>query len=118
VEICGLINDALITSPHQQVCISAVRWTAKGNLIMIGGQNVMLNQLQLAANTIAQAFTNSFSAAVNPPLSPTQANVKWSKLLINGLPTGTSDTQGPFTPEECHQSLAANNPTYASFPVM
>jgi hypothetical protein len=78
----------------------------------------MLNQLQLAANTIAQAFTNSYSAAVNPPPPPTRANVKWSKLLINGLPTGTSDTRGPYTPEECHQLLTANNPTYASLPVM
>ncbi len=103
-----------MTSPHQQVHISAIRWTAKGNLIVIGGHNVMLNQLQLAANTIAQAFTNSYAAAVNPPPPPTWANVKWSKLLINGLPTGMSNTWGPFTPEECHQSLAANNPTYAT----
>ena len=28
VEICGLINNALMTSPHQQVRISAIRWTA------------------------------------------------------------------------------------------
>jgi hypothetical protein len=61
---------------------------------------------------------NTYSAAVNPPPPPTWANVKWSKLLINGLPTGTSDTQGPYTPEECHQSLAANNPAYATLPVM
>ena len=67
VEIYGLINDALITSPHQQVCISAIRWTAKGNLIVISGHNVMLTQLQLAANIIVQAFTNSYTAAVNPP---------------------------------------------------
>jgi hypothetical protein len=46
------------------------------------------------------------------------ANVKWSKLLINSLSIGTSDTWGPFTPEECHQSLAANNPSYATLPVM
>ncbi len=29
-----------------------------------------------------------------------------------------SDTWGPFTPKECHQSLAANNPSYAILPVM
>ena len=89
-------------SPHQQVCISAIRWTAKGNLIVVSGLNVMLIQLQLAANTIVQAFTDSYSAAVNPPPLPTWANIRWSKLLINGLPIGTSDTQGPFTPEKCH----------------
>ena len=117
MEICRLINNALMTFPHQQVRIFTVRWTAKGNLIAISGHNVTLNQLQLAANTIAQAFTNSYSAAVNPPPPPTQANVKWSKLLINGLPTGVSNTRDPFTPEECHQSLAANNPSYASLSV-
>ena|SRR6266851_9684125 len=36
-----------MSSPHQQVHISAVRWTAKGNLIVISGHNVTLNQLQL-----------------------------------------------------------------------
>jgi len=87
VEVCGLINDALMASSHQQVRISAVRWTAKGNLVVIGGHNVTLHHLQMAAATIAQAFTASYSAAVNPFPPPTRANVKWSKILINGLPT-------------------------------
>jgi hypothetical protein len=44
-EVCGLINDALSASPHQQVRIAAVRWTAKGNLVVTGGPNVTLHQL-------------------------------------------------------------------------
>ena len=114
VEICQLINDALMSSPHQQVCITAVRWTAKGNLVVIGGHDIPLQHLQLAAPSISQAFANAYTTAVNPIPPPTRANVKWSKLLINGLPTGASDTRGAFTPEECHKSLAANNPMYTS----
>jgi hypothetical protein len=36
---------------------------------------------------------------------------------INSLPTRASDTQAMFTPEECHQSLAANNPSYFILPI-
>jgi hypothetical protein len=118
VEVCRLINDTLMASSHEQVRISTIRWTVKGNLVVIGGHNVMLHHLQLAMATIAQAFTTSYSAAVNPFPPPTQANVKWSKILINGLPTGTSDSREVFTPDECHQTLTANNPSYASLPVM
>ena len=114
VEICKLINDALMTSPHQQVHISTVRWTAKGNLVVIGGPDVPLQQLQLAAPIFLWAFANTYTTAVNPIPPLSRANVRWSKLLINGLPTGASDTQDAYTPEECHKSLAVNNPTYAS----
>jgi hypothetical protein len=117
VEISGLINEALLTSPHHQISISAVRWTAKGNLVVIGGYDVTLHQLQLAASTIAQTFANAYSVAVNPTPPPTRANVRWSKMLINGLPTGASDTRAAFTPEECHRSLAANNPSYSILPI-
>jgi hypothetical protein len=45
VEVCGLINDALMASSYQQVRISAIRWTVKGNLVVIRGHNVMLQHL-------------------------------------------------------------------------
>ena len=35
------------------------------------------------------------------------------QILINGLPTGASDTQGAYTPDECHLALIAENPSYA-----
>jgi len=117
VEISGLINEALLTSLHHQISIFAVRWTAKGNLVVIGGHNVMLHQLQLVVSTIMQMFAKAYSAAVNPTPPPTWANVRWSKMLINGLPTGVSNAQATFTPKECHQSLAANNPSYSILPI-
>jgi hypothetical protein len=76
--------------------------------------NTLLQHLQLAALIVLWAFANAYTAAVNPFLPPTRTNIKWSKLLINGIPIGTSDTWDTFTPEECHKSLAANNPMYTS----
>jgi hypothetical protein len=97
VEICGLINDALMTSPHQQVRISAVRWTAKGNLIVIGGHNVMLNQLQLAANTIVQAFTSVYTPSY-------EVSDTWDCITIvsdypDTVPTHPLDILPHLTPE-------------------
>ena len=89
----------------------------KGNLVVTGGPNVMLHQLQLAAATIAQAFANSYTASVTPLPPPTRANIKWSKLLINGIPTGASDSRGVYSPKECHLALVATNPFYATLPV-
>jgi hypothetical protein len=39
--------------------------------------------------------------------------VKWSKILINGLPTGVTDSRGAYTPDECHTTLVSENPSYA-----
>jgi hypothetical protein len=92
VEICTALNNALTFSPYNQVHISASRWTAKGNLIVTGGHQTTAHQLQLASPSIAQAFSAAFSSDVTPIASPhTQANVKWSKILINSLPTGVSN---------------------------
>jgi len=94
--------------------VSAVRWTAKGNLVVTGGHLATVQQLQLVAPILAQTFSEAYSTAVTPITLPhTRANVKWSKILINGLPTGVSDSQGPYTPEECHTALTAENPSYA-----
>jgi hypothetical protein len=77
----------------------------------------MLHQLQLATATIAQAFANSYMASVTPLPPPTWANIKSSKLLINSIPTGASDSCGVYSPEECHLALVATNPSYATLPV-
>ena len=41
----------------------------------------------------------------------------WSKLLINSVPVGATKQRGPFTPDECHHSLVAHNPSYASLQI-
>jgi hypothetical protein len=114
VEICTALNNALSFSPHNQVHISASRWTAKGNLVVTGGHQTTAHQLQLASPSIAQAFSTAFSSDVTPIASPhTRANVKWTKILINSLPTGVSNNRGVYTPYECQQALSSENPSYA-----
>ena len=82
--------------------------------MVIRGPDIPLYHLQLAAPTISQVFTNAYTTAVNPIPPSIQANVRWFKLLINGLPIGASDTRDVYTPKECHKSLAVNNPLYSS----
>jgi hypothetical protein len=113
VEICSILNDALTVTPHNQVHVSAVRWTAKGNLVVTGGHMTTAQQLQIASPLIAKAFTDAFSTAAAPITTPhTRANVKWSKILINGLPTGVTNSRGAYTPDECHTALVSENPSY------
>jgi hypothetical protein len=71
----------------------------------------IVQQLQLTSPIIVKAFTDAYSNAVTPFSAPqTWANVEWSKILINGLPTGVNNSRGAYTPEECHTALALENP--------
>src|SRR5882672_10675804 len=73
-----------------------------------------LNILLPAANHIAAIIGTRF-AKTTPK---TRANVKWSKILINGVPTGKSQSREPYNPDECHQALLENNPAYVSLTIM
>jgi hypothetical protein len=113
--ICDGINEALSSSPHHQIKLSAARWTAKGNLILTGGPQVTAQQLTTAHSFISSAIAGVLADHVNihsPP--PIRANVKWSKLLINGVPTGVTSKRGSaYSREECHSALVTDNPSYA-----
>ena len=111
--ICKNINNDLATSSHSAVHLIAAKWTAKGNLILTGDTSTSLNVLLPAANHIAAIIGARF-AKTTPKA---RANIKWSKILINGVPTGKSQSREPFNPDECHQALLENNPTYASLTV-
>ncbi|KAI0244954.1 hypothetical protein BJV78DRAFT_1290029 [Lactifluus subvellereus] len=56
---------------------------------------------------------------LHPPHTslPIRANVKWSKILINGVPTGVTEGRGAKTPEECHAALLLENPSYTTLQV-
>ena len=111
------INNALNNTPHHQVHVSAVRWTAKGNLIITGGHMTTAHQLQLTSPIIAKALMDAYSSSINPITAPhTRANVKWFKILINSLLTGVTDSRDAYTPDECHAALAAENLSY--FPLI
>src|SRR5882757_4606647 len=112
--ICKNITNDLATSSHSAVHLIAAKWTAKGNLILTGDASTSLNVLLPAANHIAAIIGTQF-AKTTPK---TRANVKWSKILINGVPTGKSQSWEPYNPDECHQALLENNPAYASLTIM
>ncbi|KAI9451840.1 hypothetical protein F5148DRAFT_1238189 [Russula earlei] len=119
-DICATINSALRSTNNNQVHMSATRWTQKGNLVIWGGLNTMAHNLMTSLPAISEALqaslsVNSISAPQEPP--PVRPNVKWSKLTINAAPTGKTNTREAYTPQECHQALLAENPTYATLTI-
>jgi hypothetical protein len=117
-QVCNGINCALEVSDNDQVCISATRWTARDNMILTGGPNTMAQHLQQATPTICHHLATTYLTSDepdSPPSPPTiRPNVKWSKLLINSVPTGVSPLTKAMTPDECNTALISDNPSYAT----
>jgi hypothetical protein len=112
-----IFNEALKSSPQHHVRIAASRWTANGNLVITGGLLTTAQQLCNCTEILSQALAEDQSFADDAPLPhpPTRPNVKWSKILINGTPTGVQSVRAQaYTPDECHESLANENPSYAT----
>jgi len=106
VSVC---NDALVTAPHHaNVQISAARWTPKGNLVIIRGPAT--SQLKDATHVLTTTIQSMLPEPTTSLAS--QANVKWSKLLINGVPTGIDKETLAHSPAECQHVLALDNPSY------
>jgi hypothetical protein len=108
-----------VTNPNchsHEICFWEQRRTQFVTVIW-GGPNTSAHHLTTTLPIISEALQSSFSALSHsapdtPP--PVRPNVKWSKLTINNIPTGKTETQGAHTPEECHNTLLAENPAYAS----
>jgi hypothetical protein len=110
--ITECINRAIKDSPIHHIHISAVRWTAKDNLVVTGGPTVSAQLLQSASHIIADTLATAFSTPTTTvPLPSTRANIKWSKILINGLPTGVFRRTGPYSPNKCQAELVLENPS-------
>jgi len=108
VSVC---NDALVTAPHHtNVRISAARWTPKGNLVVIGGPATSITQLKDATHVLTTTIQSMLKELTTSLAS--RANVKWSKLLINGVPTGVDKETLAHSPAECQRTLALDNPSY------
>jgi hypothetical protein len=114
--LTNLFNEALESSPHHQIHIASTKWTANSNIIITGGHMTTAHQLQSTSHILAKALSEDQSDAVNTiPPPQTRPNVKWAKILINGIPTGVQSNRGTaYSPDECHSSLASENPSYAS----
>ena len=115
--ICETLNKKLGEVSPPQVQLAAVRWTAKGNLIITAGPSSTPVSLLSAAPHINAILSTTLQLPSHSPFTQPRANTKWSKISINGVPTGASPTRTPYTPEECHAALAAINPTYASLQI-
>jgi len=108
VTIC---NDALVkASCHANVWISTARWTPKGNLVVIGGPATSIAQLKDATHVLTTAIQSMLPEPMTSLAS--QANVKWSKLLINGVPTGIDEETLAHSSTECQCALTLDNPLY------
>jgi len=66
---------------------------------------------------ISASLSCSFNLPSNSPLPQPRPNTKWSKITINGVPTGASNDRSPLSPDECHMALAASNPSYTSLSI-
>jgi hypothetical protein len=80
--------------------------------VVTGDQYATLKSLQIAAPHISTILTNHFRAPNNNPIPVPRPNTKWSKISINGVPTGVTDTHGAYNPTENHNSITTNNPSY------
>lgn len=114
-DVCDCINYALSSSPtHSQVHISAAKWTARGNLILTAGPRTDAPHLNAALDFISKSLGTLIRT--DDPL-PIRANVKWSRILLNRVPTGATDLTEAHSPDSCHSALAAENPSYASLTI-
>jgi hypothetical protein len=80
----------------------------------------MAAQLTTALPHFAEVLQTSLSAMAQlSPQSPPKLhhNIKWSRLHLNAIPTGTTDTQGAYTSAEVHVALAAENSAYHSLTI-
>jgi hypothetical protein len=116
-ELCQHINDRLQATTQTPVTIIAIRWTAKSNMVIMGGPNTTPSTLQTAAPFITEIITDITQLPPDQYFEQARPNIKWSKISINGVPTGVSDQRGPYTHAENHDSFIANNPSYAALTI-
>jgi len=84
--IAVLCSQALATQPiYANVKVSAARWTPKGNLVIFGGLDTSQDAL-LSASHILTSTISLRLPLPGPSHMSACANVKWSKLLVNGVP--------------------------------
>ena len=110
-EIVTHLN-AELTDAHHPVTLSAAWWTAKNNLMVTAGPNTLAYQLTQASHFISDILSTFLSHDSSPLPITSHDNVKWSRLLINGIPTRVSSSCRPYSPSECQQALMADNPAF------
>jgi len=84
----------------------------KNNLVVTAGPDTLAYQLTQASHLISDILSTFLSHDSSPLPITSHENVKWSHLLINGIPTGVSSSCRPYSPSECQQALMADNPAF------
>jgi hypothetical protein len=85
--ICSTLNERLRQISPPQAMLAAVRWTARGNLVITGAPSATPHTLQIAAPHISAILMQAFQIPSDKALPAARPNVKWSKISINGVPT-------------------------------
>jgi hypothetical protein len=73
--------------------------------------------IQTAAPHISAILSNQLNTPTDKPIPVARPNVKWSKVSINGVPTGVTASCSTYNQTKMHDSLIINNPSYARLPV-
>jgi len=113
-DLCEKINERLHNCGHKNIALSAAKWMGKGNLVFTASPNITPQQFQTLIPDIKTLATEYLAVFIPDLVTMSRTNVKWSKCLLNGVPTGVSKDRGAHTPDECHNALNSHNPLYAS----
>ena len=87
-------------------------------MVITGGPAVTPHTLQTAAPHISSIIPSIIPSQITSPLPQPRANIKWSKILLNGIPTRVSEGRAPYTLDKCHIALAETNPSYFPLSIM
>src|SRR5712691_11186691 len=113
-----LCSEALAAQPvYAHVKVSAARWTPKGNLVIFGGPATSQDALLASCHVLTSAISTRLSLPGPSPISA-RANVKWGKVLVNGVPLqAPGSAPGVASSVVCHASLTDHNPSYAALKI-
>ncbi|KAH8981093.1 hypothetical protein EDB86DRAFT_2835039 [Lactarius hatsudake] len=112
LEICAYLNG-ILAELFPGSSLSAARWTKNNNLVIVAGPDTTSHHLQQASTILSNATAHFISASPTQPIQiSTKENIRWSCLLINNIPTGVSPSHRAYSPSECQDTLAHDNPAY------
>jgi len=96
--VAMLCQEALAAQPvYTNIKVSATRWMPKGNLVVFGGLDTSPDSLLAIAHVLTSAIF-LWLPLLGPSHLSVHANVKWSKVLINGIPLCFSGPEALVAP--------------------
>ncbi|KAJ7600697.1 hypothetical protein C8J56DRAFT_737117, partial [Mycena floridula] len=99
--------------------IVTVKWNTKGNAILSVKEGQRAADLVEYGEPISRLLTEKCPPGTTTNIQPDQ---KWIKLIAHGIRTHTLPFPGEsarlFTPDEIHQHLSEQNPSYAALAIV